>query len=82
MGKKRGKSAKKARAALAVAEDHDLVKAPHSFVFHRGENCVTTDRWELSYTAMGLLKKGHSLVICTEKKLAVLILGRSSFSCS
>jgi len=40
MGKKRGKSAKKARAALAVAEDNDLVKAPHSFVFHRGH--VTT----------------------------------------
>lgn len=37
---KRGKSAKKARAALAVTEDNDLVKAPHSFVFHRGH--VTT----------------------------------------
>lgn len=37
MRKKRGKAAKKARAALSVTEDNDLVKAPHSFVFHRGE---------------------------------------------
>lgn len=36
MRKKRGKAAKKARAALSVTEDNDLVKAPHSFVFHRG----------------------------------------------
>jgi len=40
MRRKRGKAAKKARAAITVAEDHDLVKAPHSFVFHRGH--VTT----------------------------------------
>jgi len=40
MRRKRGKSAKKARAAITVAEDNDLVKAPHSFVFHRGH--VTT----------------------------------------
>jgi len=40
MGKKRGKAAKKARAALAISEPEDLVKAPHSFVFHRGH--VTT----------------------------------------
>jgi len=36
MRRKRGKAAKKAKAALTVAEDNDLVKAPHSFVFHRG----------------------------------------------
>jgi len=40
MRRKRGKAAKKARAAITVSEDHDLVKAPHSFVFHRGH--VTT----------------------------------------
>ena len=36
MRRKRGKSARGAKAAETVSEDNELVKAPHSFVFHRG----------------------------------------------
>lgn len=37
MGKKRGKSARKARCAAAGhAREEEMSKAPHSFIFHRG----------------------------------------------